>query len=112
MAMKASGLIDQVKLSKVSGVSTSKLNRILSNRTKTVDAEDAYRLAAACKVSVAWLISGQDDGGEVVRHALLNKTEFDLIQKYKQCDASGQASIRLAADVAMRFSHAHQNLEQ
>lgn len=102
LAMRAARITVQTELAKKSGVPISKINRILSNHTKTMDAEDAYKLAKACNVPVAWLISGEDDTGEMIDHAILYKSESDLINLYRNCDAAGRASILAAAKAALQ----------
>ncbi|MFZ6813572.1 helix-turn-helix domain-containing protein [Undibacterium sp. Rencai35W] len=110
-AMIAAGLRDQIQLAKVSGISTYKINRVLSRGTKSVNAEDVYQLAKACKVSVAWLISGEEtETGESVVLALIYRSEEALLSKYRQCDDNGKGAIHIAADAAMHVSPAEQNL--
>ena len=104
MAMKAARLVDQKALATKSGVSPSKINRILSGRTASVDAEDSFKLAKACRVSVAWLIAGVEDEKDHVSHALLYSQELSLIDKFRTCDESGKSAILLAAELAMRAS--------
>ena len=105
MSMKAARLTDQKALADKAGLSPSKINRILSGRTASVDADDAYKLAKACRVSVAWLIAGFEDETNFVSHALLYQDEVALIEKYRASNDEGKATIQLSADIAMRASH-------
>ena len=100
MAMRAAKVPDHAELSRLAGVSIYKINRVLSGRTRTMDAEDAYKLALACGVPVAWLIAGEDERGEPVQHAVIYQTEAELIELFRSADAQGRAAILLAAKLA------------
>ncbi|MFZ6727374.1 helix-turn-helix domain-containing protein [Undibacterium sp. MH2W] len=104
MAMHAAGFRDQSEMARAAGISQSTTNRILSGRAKHPDVLSLYSLARACKVSVEWLVSGEEPEKISVALAYITSTEAKLLSMYRQCDSDGKLSIFTAAEVAMQTS--------
>lgn len=106
LAMRAAGLTE-AELSRRSEVSQSTVNRILSGKGKYTDAVFLYKLCKVCKVSVEWVISGEDPVDQPTVFVMsITSTEARLLTLYHQCDDDGKATIFAAAEVAKQFSAA------
>ena len=85
-AMRASSIKDQSELSRLTGISTSTINRILSGKLKSPNAFDAVALAKATGVSTNWLVTGEDDPAEAdaIRAELISRSEAELLVLIRQ----------------------------
>lgn len=85
-AMRANHINDQSELSRLTGISTSTINRILSGKLKSPNAFDAVTLAKAVGVSTSWLVTGEDDHAELEsrRAELITRQEAELLSLVRQ----------------------------
>ena len=103
MAMNAAGYRDQSELARASGVSQSTTNRILSGRAKHPDVLSLFQLARACKVSVEWLVSGEEPEKISVALAYITSREAELLTMYRNVSETGKKVIFSAAETALQL---------
>jgi transcriptional regulator with XRE-family HTH domain len=105
-AMREAGIKTQAELVRLSGVSQPTVSRILKNQGPRPGAEVLGRLAAACGVSVEWLMrgtgkqkttAGAQAGMDLV---WLNQAEIHLITNFRSATDKGREMIDVAAETA------------
>jgi transcriptional regulator with XRE-family HTH domain len=106
LAMKLAAIESQAELSRLSGVPTSTIARILSNDSKP-NITNLLALARACNQSLEWIITGETSTRSSPSNIELiycTHEEIALLTLFRQSTEFGQQFVKSAAKTAEKKS--------